>query len=754
MSRPAFRLLLLGSSALMLLAAPADAQRTGSGQLSLNRLFGTRDFAPEVFGPARWLENGTAYTTLEDSDIKDAQDLVRYETATGARTILVSAKQLIVPGDSTPLEVEEYSWSPDGNMLLVFTNSQKVWRENTRGDFYLLDRTTGKLEKLGGPQAKPSTLMFAKFSPEGKRVAYVRENNLYVEDLATHAITQLTSDGSRTTINGTFDWVYEEELSLRDGFRWSPDGQRIAYWQLDAAGVRDFLLINNTDSLYSFVTPVQYPKTGTTNSAGRVGVVSATGGATRWIQVPGDPRNNYIARMDWAASPNELLIQHLNRPQNVDDLLMADATTGAVRTILSERDSAWLDVVDDVKWLDKGARFTWVSERDGWRHVYLVSRDGKTIKLITPGAFDVISVSSIDDAGGWLYYIASPDNPTQRYLFRTRLDGKGKPERLSPETQPGTHVYSISPDRSWAFEVFSNIDTPPTTSLLKLPTHAVTRVLQANTKLHENVAELQRNPTEFFKVNADGVQLDGWVVKPPTFDPNKKYPVLFYVYGEPASQTVVDEWDGFQTLWFTMLAQQGYVVISVDNRGTPSPRGRDFRKAIYRKVGILNSHDQAAAAAVITHWPYIDPARVAVWGWSGGGSMTLNLMFRSPEIYKVGMSVAPVSDEHFYDTIYQERYMGVPQENEEAYRLGSPINFADQLQGKLLLVHGSGDDNVHFQNSEALINKLITANKPFTFMDYPNRSHCICEGKGTSRHLFELLTRFLRENIAPGPGGV
>ena len=361
---------------------------------------------------------------------------------------MVAARQLVPPGADAPLDVEEYAWSPDGKKALIFTNTQPVWRLNTRGDYWVLDREGGKLRKLGGANAKPSTLMFAKFSPDGGRVAYVRENNLYVEDLASGAITALTTDGSRTLINGTFDWVYEEELMnyYADGWRWSPDGSSIAFWQLNADSVKNFHLINYTDSLYSKVIPIQYPKVGETNSAARVGVVSAAGGPVRWLEIAGDPRNHYIARMDWAASSSEVILQRLNRLQNRDEVMLGDAKTGKVRTVLLEQDSTWVDVVDDVVWLDDGKSFTWVSDRDGWNHVYVVSRDGKKVRLVTQGDYDVLDVQGIDPKSGWLYYIASPENPVQRYLFRSRLDGKGKPERLSPARESGTHAYDVAPE--------------------------------------------------------------------------------------------------------------------------------------------------------------------------------------------------------------------------------------------------------------------------------------------------------------------
>jgi dipeptidyl-peptidase-4 len=740
---------------------PAQQQATDSSLVTLDRLFNSSDFAPERLGPVRWLEDRPAYVKLEaDSATPGGRSLVRYDAATGKREVWVPASRLVPPGDTAALSVEDYSLSPDGRRLLVFTNSKKVWRQNTRGDFWALDLSSWRLTQLGGPQAKPSTLMFAKFSPDGGRVAYVRENNLYVENLGDGRITQLTRDGSRTIINGTFDWVYEEELNLRDGFRWSPDGRRIAYWQLDASGVRDFLLIDDTDSLYSFTIPVQYPKAGTTNSAARAGVVSANGGPTVWLQVPGDPRNNYIVRMDWAANSGEVVLQHLNRAQNTLEVMLGNAQTGKLSTVLTERDSAWVDVGDDLRWIQGGKSFTWISERDGWRHLYVVSRDGKKTRQVTKGAFDLHNpfsafgeplVVGVDSAAGTIYYTASPENATQLYLYRSRLDGRGQPERVTPQNQPGYHLYQISRDGHWALHTYSTLGTPPVVDLVRLPSHQVVRTLVRNQRLRETVARLRRGPAGFLKVAAgSGLTLDGWVMKPADFDSTRRYPLFFLTYGEPASQTALDRWTG-DYLWHLLLTQEGYVVATVDNRGTPAPRGRAFRKAIYRKLGVLNTADQAAAARTMRSWSWVDSTRVGVWGWSGGGSMTLNLMFRYPDLYQTGMAVAPMAELRLYDTIYQERYMGLPQQNEQDYREGSAITYADKLRGNLLVVHGSGDDNVHYQATERLVNALVAANRPFTLMDYPNRSHCICEGEGTTLHLFSLLTRYLEQNLPPGP---
>ena len=726
------------------------AQVPDTVRATVHRLFGTRDFAAERFGPARWIENGAAYTTVEKSVDGHGMDIVRYETATGARTVYVSAKQMTPAGDSAALDFDDYTWSADRTKLLLFTNTRRVWRQNTRGDYWVLDRSTGRLTKIGG-DAPASTLMYAKFSPAGDRVAYVQAGDLYAERLSDGAITRLTTGASTTLKNGMTDWVYEEEFDLRDAFRWSPDGARIAYWQFDMSGVGTFLLINDTDSLYPFTIPVQYPKVGTANSAVRVGVVAAAGGPTTWIQVPGDPRNNYVPWMEWAG-PAELLIQHMNRRQNADDLLLADAASGATRTVLAERDSAWVDLVGSVPWLDGGRRFLWTSERDGWRHAYSVSRDGSDVRLVTPGAFDVVQVEGVDSAGGQLYFIASPSNATQRYLYRSRLDGRGTAERVTPAGATGTHGYDISPDARWALHGASTADAPPTLELVRLPKHESVRMLVENKALREASQPFLTRPTEFFTLPVEpGVTVDGYLIRPRDFDSTRTYPVLVYVYGEPAGQTVRDGWGGSGSLWYHAIADLGYLVVSLDNQGTPAPKGRAWRKSVYEEIGVRSSRQQAEAIrALARSRRYVDSTRVAIWGWSGGGSSTLQAMFRYPDVYQVGMAVASVADERLYDTIYQERYMGLLPDDSAAYDRASAINQAGGLKGSLLIVHGSGDDNVHYQGDERLVNRLVALGKSFDETVYPNRSHCICEGRGTTEHVYQLLTRYLLGHLPAG----
>ena len=747
------RLSLLSGFVLSLSQAVSAEDLPPSLKADLERIYSGQELSAKRF-EATFLEEGKAYAMLEaraGSDEKDRKDLVRYETATGARGTLVPWEKLVPAGETKPLSIDDYAFSRDGKRLLVFTNSKKVWRANTRGDYWVLDLPDGRLRKLGG-DAPASSLMFAKFSPDGTRAAYVRANNLYVEDLRSGAVQALTTDGSTSVINGTTDWVYEEEFGLRDAFRWSPDGTRIAFWRFDTTGVGVYTLINDTDADYPTLKQFAYPKAGTDNAALRIGVIEAAGGPARFLDLPGDARKDmYVPRMDWVeGSSSELVLEQLNRLQNRNDVLLADAVTGKVRPMLREQDAAWLEIEGDFDWISGGKDLLWASERNGWRQIFAVGRDGQAPRLLTPGIGDVTFVAATSDS---IYVIASPDDPTRRYLYRARLDGRARPLRVTPPNASGTHTYVVSPDGRWAFHTFSSFDHPPVTDLVKLPGHERVRVLEDNAAVAKAVAPLAEPPVEFFKVQVGGgVALDGWMLKPPGLDPTRKYPLLIYVYGEPAGLTVTDAWGGNRELFHRALARAGYLVASVENRGTPALKGRAWRKVVYGAVGVLSSQDQAdAVRALAAARPYVDLSRVAVWGASGGGSNTLNCMFRHGDVFKVGMAVAPVPDQRLYDTIYQERYVGLPQDSPDNYKAGSPIGYAEGLTGSLLLVHGSGDDNVHYQGTERLVNRLVELHKPFDLMVYPNRTHALNEGEGTSVHLFSLLARYLVERLPAGP---
>lgn len=696
-------------------------------------------------GGINWTKEGNSYYQNLDGEI------VTIALPRNERKTIISRALLTPANASRPLTVRSFQLSDDGTKALIYTNTKKVWRQDSRGDYWVADINKNTITQIG--KGKPSSsLMFAKFSPDASKVAYVSGHNIYVEDLGTGAIKPLTTNGTSRMINGTFDWVYEEEFGCLDGFKWSPDGKTIAYWQIDATKIKNFLMINNTDSIYSFNVPVEYPKVGQDPSACKIGIVDIQTAKTDWLAVPGDNIQHYIPRMEWIPNTNEVILQQLNREQNESKIFVANATSGAITEIYKENDKAWIDATDGWVWLNGNKEFVWQTEKDGYTDLYRISKDGKKETLITKGNYDVISVNLIDEKNNTAYFMASPNNATQKYLYKTKLDGKGKLEMVTPSILPGTHSYSISPNGLFARHSYNSSTVSPVTEWMNFATN---NPLTMEGSITSQLAKQQtpKNKVEFFKVTTeDGVEMDGWMKKPDNFDATKKYPVVFYVYGEPASQTAADVWGaGNNRLYAGDMAKDGYIYISMDNRGAPVPKGAAWRKSIYKNIGIINIRDQAMATKkLLATYSFMDKDRVAVHGWSGGGSSTLNLLFQYPEIYSTGIAVAAVANQLTYDNIYQERYMGTPFPSTEAYVKGSPITYAKNLKGNLLYIHGTGDDNVHYQNAEMLINELVKNKKVFQLMSYPNRTHSISEGAGTSEHLSLVYTKFLKENCPPG----
>ena len=708
-------------------------------ELTLEDIYVKGTFRARGVPQPTWMEDGRSYSALTE------KGLVRVDAATLVETVIVPQAAFVPEGSARPLRVEDYTWSDDRTKLVVYTNSRRVWRRNTRGDYWLLDVAAGTVRQLG-KGLEPARMMYGKLSPAGDRFAYVYYNNLYVEDVATGERRQLTFDGGDVMINGNFDWVYEEELNCYDGWRWSPDGKKIAYWHSDTGGTGTFLMIDNIDSLYSFTIPLPYPKAGTTNSAVKVGVVDVESARTGWFPVPGDPRENYIARMEFVPGTDEVMIQQLNRLQNTNTVYYGNVNTLELKPFYEDHDDAFLNVHDNIVWLDGNKYFTWTSEKDGWRHLYRVTRDGKKETLVTKGDFDVINVLRIDPKGGYVYYLASPESAVEQYLYRSRLDGKGAAERVTPQGFTGTYSYNISPGAKYALCSFSNHETPRVYEMVSLPDHKMVRRLEDNAALKAVYDSYGFRTREYFQVDIGEAVLDGWMIKPRDFDPTKKYPVIFHIYGEPASSTVQDSWSG--DYWNQLLAQQGYIVASIDPRGTNNPKGREWRKCIYGKVGILAMADHAKAVRLAEEmFPFMDPERIGVWGWSGGGSSTAHLMFEHPDIYSVGIAVAGVYSQRLYDSIYQERYMGLPSTNPEGYREGSPITHAAGLEGDLLLIHGTGDDNVHYQSLEMLVNELVKHGKMFSMMAYPMRTHGISERENTTMHLYQTMLKYWLEHL-------
>lgn len=680
--------------------------------------------------------------------------IVKVNNSTGAETELMPAKALTTTTGGF-IEIADFSVHANETKILLFTNTAKVWRYKTRGNYYLYDVSARFIRQIGA-KLPDQSLLYAKLSPDATKVAYVSKNNIYVEDVLTGKTTVLTStNNTPKLINGTFDWVYEEEFGCRDGFRWSADSKSIAYWQVDANKIRDYYMLNTTDSNYSQVIPVEYPKVGELPSPVRIGVVNVETASTVWMKLPGDPANNYLPRMEWSGT-NELVVQQLNRKQNESTLYSCNATTGETKQFYKETDKAWIDIKsrwnddDPVGWdfINKGAAFLWVSEKDGWRHAYKVDRNGKET-LITVGNYDIATISGVNEITNELYFIASPDNPTQRYLYKVKMDGKSKPQRVTPQGYTGTNTYEVSPGAKFAMHNYTNRTVMPASQMVQLPLHQTV----GGDEILKVIKPARRDNLEFFTITTDdGITMDAWISKPRNYDSTKKYPVVLYVYSEPGATTVEDEfYAGMNYLYHGDMNNDGYFYVSFNNRGTPTLKGSEWRRSVYKQVGRLNIRDQAMGMKkLLQQRKYLDASRVAVWGWSGGGSTTLHLLFQYPDLFQTGIAVAAVGNQLFYDNIYQERYMGLPQENKEDFMKGSPVTYAKNLKGNLLYIHGTGDDNVHYSNAEVLVNALIKYGKLFQFMPYPNRTHSISEGEGTFQHLSKLYTAYLKEKCPPG----
>jgi dipeptidyl-peptidase 4 len=601
-------------------------------------------------GGINWTADGTGYTKSKDGNI------VKIDPKTEAEIILIKKEQLTPAGSSQKLTPQSFVFNATNTKVMLFTNTIKVWRYKTMGDYWLLDLPTNKLMQIGKDRPARS-LMFAKLSPDGNKVAYVSEHNIYMEDLVANKTIKLTADGTRKLINGTFDWVYEEEFGCRDGFRWSPDSRKIAFWQVDATKIRDYFMLNTTDSNYSKVIPVEYPKVGEAPSPVKIGVINLDTKFIKWMNIDGDPQQHYLPRMEWSGT-NELVVQQLDRKQQESKIMYCNATDGNATTIWAENDKAWVDLnasgpggdPSGWTWINNHQDFIWVSEKDGWRHIYKISKDGKAETNLTKGLYDIGEIKSIDEANNYIYFTASPTNATQLYLYRVKLNPKKEEaaELLSNANLKGTHEYDISPNAKFAMHSFSNYKTPNVAEWITLPDN---KVINSAKSIATNIKVEDNSNIEYIQLTTEeGVTLDAWINKPKNFDASKKYPMLLAVYGEPAAATVGDSYGNQDNnLYNGDMNADGYIQVSIDNRGTPSLKGAAWRKAIYRSIGNINIKDLALGTKkLLANRPYIDRDRVAVWGWSGGGSSTLNLLFRYPEIFKTGIAVAAVANQLNY----------------------------------------------------------------------------------------------------------
>jgi len=746
---------------------PAAAQTNDTADLTLKSLFASSTFYGDSFRGGRWAEAGPLVRYIERDDESEATDLVEYNLETDTRTVLIDGDDLAKPDGEGLIQIEDYAYSTDRSKVLLYTDSERVWRLNTKGYYYVYDLASGTVTPVA--DRADGFQMFAKFNPAGDKVAFVRERDLFVVDLATMEEMRLTDSGSPGgIINGTFDWVYEEEFGLRDGFRWSPDGQHIALFQLDESATRDFQM-TDFRTLYPEYTRFRYPKAGEVNSEIHVGVIDIPTGEMRFFDTDtwneGGETTEYLALMDWTPAIDgtyHVWMARMNRDQNDLDLLYGDPVSMDVETVLEEESDTWIDVetgfsdldMGTITYLDDDEHFVWRSDRDGYSHLYLYENDGTFVRQLTEGEWDVTSFHGIDEAAGAIYVTGTRESPIERHLYRVPFgtdgtNGQGS-EPVKITERPGWHRVNTSADLRYYIDTYSNAGSPSVISLHTIDGDEL-KVLEANEDLAAKVETLGLAPLEFTQVPAaDGTMLNAYVIKPSDFDESKEYPLLVHTYGGPGSQEVRNAWGGTERLWHYMLAEKyGIVVAGVDNRGTGG-RGKGFKAQTYKRLGILEAEDQIAAAQWFGEQDWVDEDRLGIWGWSYGGYLSLLAMLyeEGPETYDLGIAVAPVTTWRYYDTIYTERYLSTPQKNPEGYDLGSPVTYAENMTDEqdLLIVHGDFDDNVHVQNTVVMADALIGANKQFEMMVYPGRNHGIYGGS-TRYHLFTMLTDFITENL-------
>lgn len=736
----AFAFLLATAFARPLSASEANNRMLAQAESRIRAIYETNEFATQSL-EATWLPDSSGYLKLESPPGTTRAEIVRYDSADGKRTVLVAGEKLVVPGTEQRLVIRGFIRSLAGDRFLLRTEDLPGQQGS---GLWLYEPGSDALRPL---DVNPGTGFEADaFSPDGKRLLGSRGANLIVFEIASGRTVLLTKDGDSDAI---------ENASAH----WSPDGRWICFVRHDHSAVPKRAILVPGDPTYRTFRETRYERLGGPISTLRIGVVGVEGGPARWIELPDKPGTFYLNQVSWAGNSDELLIEKLSRSRDEREFLIANHHTGSIAKAYAETDPAWVDMMPSsnhgLEWIRNGRAFVIISERDGWRRAYVVSRNGSEVRPITPEGSDIVARGQVDDSSGWFYYLASPTNATQRYLYRARLDGASTPERLTPQDQPGSHRYSFSSDSRWAIHTYSSFDHPPVTDLVQLPEHRIARVLEDNAAVAAKTKQLITRPTEFLKVDiGDGVSMDAWMIKPRDFDPLKKYPVFVFVYGEPAGQTVLDDWRGGQghTLFHRVVADLGYVVVSIDNRGTPAPKGAAWRRAVFGSLGPLSTEEQAAGLKALgQRYAFLDLSRVGIWGWSGGGSNTLNAMFRKPEAYHVGIAVVPKPQPQYYNAGYQEIYMRTPKENPEGYRTCAPITYAEGLRGDLLIIVGTGETNTHVEITEGLVDRLIELGKRFDYFAYPNRDHGLQEGKGTKVHLRMLIIRYLVEHLPAGP---
>ena len=718
-------------------AVPAFSQQ--KKEVTLEDIYRKNAFTAKTVKGVNWMNDGRYYSSQVEDEANQTANVVKFDVRTGQPvSILIEGKNLKPEGQNQPLAFDDYTFGPQEQKALIATEREKIYRHSSKANYYVYDLQTKKLT----PLSKGGKQLYATFSPDGSRVAFARDNNLFVVNLSTGQETQITQTGRpNEIINGYADWVYEEEFSFAQGFHWSPDGSKIAFYTFDERQVPEYNM-QQWGGLYPQDYKFKYPKAGEANSKVKVSVHHLKDGRTVELET-GQAADLYLPRLQWTQDPNLVAIQRMNRLQNTLELLHADATTGKAKVVLQEKDKAYVDITDDLTYLQDGKHFIFSSEKDGYNHLYLYRMDGKLVRQITKGNWEVSEFIGFDEKNDVLYYRSTEVSPLDRHLYRISSKGRNKKQLTQ---KAGTHTINMSPDFAYYLDYHSAANLPPTVSLHQASDGDLVKVLEDNQKLRERLAQYRLAQQEFFSMETpEGTQLNGWMIKPSDFDPNRQYPVLMFVYGGPGSQKVTNSWGGRDYLWHQVLAQKGTIVVSVDNRGTGG-RGAAFKKVTYSNLGKYELQDQVAAARWLGQQPYVDKDRIGIWGHSFGGYLTLLALTKGEGVFRAGIAVAPVTSWRFYDTIYTERFLKTPQENPAGYDDNSPLQFADKLQGELLLIHGTGDDNVHFQNAVAMQDALIAADKQFESFYYPNRDHRV-NGGNTLPHRFRMMTDFLERNL-------
>jgi len=705
---------------------------TAQKQIRLEDIWKDYLFYPNSISIFNFLNDGQHYASQEINRIVK-YDLLSEELA----SVIFNARDYKgVSGFNG--SISDYSFSEDESKILLKSESEQIFRHSTRANFFIFDNKDNSLQTL----FEDGKHRYATFNPQGDKVAFVYKNNLYYKDLSTQRTVKISKDGEiNKIINGATDWVYEEEFSFSVGFQWSPDGQRIAFYRFDESQVREFTITNYHGDVYPEYQTFNYPKVGEKNAEVTIHIFDLN--TNKIIEVASQLNQDYyIPRIKWTMDPEKLCVFRMNRHQNKLELLLANVKSGKTKLLLKEENKYYIDIHDNLTFLKDGKHFIWTSEQSGWNHIYLYNMKGKKLRPITSGKWEVSNFYGVDEDRQLVYYQAAEKSPLERQVYSMSMDGKRKAKLANKK---GWNSAQFSSTFDYYVITHSTANSPPTYVVFDDQGREL-RIIEDNSRVAKRQRTFATSKVEFFDFETtEGIKLNGWMIKPPKFFNNRKYPLFMYVYGEPGSQTVEDRWMGHNYWWFQMLAQQGFVVASVDNRGTGG-RGEHFKKMTYLQLGKYETIDQIQAAKYLGSLSYTDPKRIGIFGWSYGGYMSSLAILKGADVFKAAIAVAPITNWKWYDTIYTERYMRTEKENQEGYYDNSPVNFAGQLRGDFLLLQGMGDDNVHLQNAVELTNALILYNKQFETFYYPNRNHSIYGG-GTRLHLYTKMTNFLKESL-------